>query len=178
PRCSQREGPSDSMAGRVGRTQCAREELRLEQDDAQIRRQNHDHRPAREERGSIHQFDRESERGPRRQRQRDLPHSKLRASGGSEKVMRARRLSAVFLCLTAAASVSPAFGQLRQVAYIKASNTEMGDHFGNGGTLEGHGVALSGDGNTLAVGAPYESSSAKDVNGNQNDNSMYSAGAV
>jgi hypothetical protein len=92
--------------------------------------------------------------------------------------MRARRVSAVFLCLTAAASVSPVFAQLKQVAYIKASNTEMGDHFGNGGTLEGHGVALSGDGNTLAVGAPYESSSAKGVNGNQNDNSMYSAGAV
>lgn len=68
--------------------------------------------------------------------------------------------------------------QLRQVAYLKASNTEMGDHFGNGGTLEGHSVALSGDGNTLAVGAPYESSGAKGINGNQNDNSVYSAGAV
>src|SRR5438034_7464473 len=54
----------------------------------------------------------------------------------------------------------------------------MGDRFGNGGTLEGHGVALSGDGNTLAVGAPYESSGAKGINGNQNDNSVYSAGAV
>src|SRR5262249_13552568 len=91
--------------------------------------------------------------------------------------MRARKLSAVVLYL-AAASVSPAFAQLKQAAYIKASNTEMGDHFGNGGTLEGHGVALSGDGNTLAVGAPYESSSAKGINGNQNDNSVYSAGAV
>ena len=68
--------------------------------------------------------------------------------------------------------------QLKQVAYIKASNTEMGDHFGNGGTLEGHGVALSGDGTTLAVAAPYESSGAKGINGNQNDNSLYSAGAV
>src|SRR5712691_5238289 len=44
--------------------------------------------------------------------------------------------------------------------------------------LEGHGVTLSGDGNTLAVGAPYESSGAKGVNGNQNDNSVYSSGAV
>jgi hypothetical protein len=44
--------------------------------------------------------------------------------------------------------------------------------------LEGHGVALSDDGNTLAVGAPYESSGAKGVNGNQNDNSVYSSGAV
>src|SRR6058998_922974 len=68
--------------------------------------------------------------------------------------------------------------QLKQVAYIKASNAEMGDHFGNGGTLEGHAVALSGDGSTLAVGAPYESSAAKGINGNQNDNSLYSSGAV
>ena len=82
------------------------------------------------------------------------------------------------LCLTIVVCASPVFGQLRQTAYIKASNTEMNDHFGNGGTLEGHGVALSGDGNTLAVGAPYESSGAKGINGNQNDNSVYSAGAV
>ena len=68
--------------------------------------------------------------------------------------------------------------QLKQVTYIKASNTEMGDHFGNGGTLEGHGVALSSDGTTLAVAAPYESSGAKGINGNQNDNSVYAAGAV
>ncbi|PYR85970.1 MAG: hypothetical protein DMG19_13980 [Acidobacteria bacterium] len=68
--------------------------------------------------------------------------------------------------------------QLKQVAYIKASNTKMDDHFGNGGTLEGHGVALSGDGSTLAAGAPYENSGAKGINGNQNDNSVYNAGAV
>ncbi|PYR96675.1 MAG: integrin [Acidobacteria bacterium] len=68
--------------------------------------------------------------------------------------------------------------QLKEVAYIKASNTEMGDHFGNGGTLEGHAVALSGDGSTLAVGAPYESSAAMGINGNQNDNGLYSSGAV
>ena len=55
---------------------------------------------------------------------------------------------------------------------------QMGDHFGNGGTLEGHAVALSGDGSTLAVGAPYESSAAMGVNGNQNDNGLYSSGAV
>ena len=67
---------------------------------------------------------------------------------------------------------------LREVAYLKASNPNPNDHFGNGGTLEGHGVALSGDGNTLAVSAPYESSGAKGVNGNQNDHSVYSAGAV
>lgn len=98
--------------------------------------------------------------------------------------MRRRELSAVLLFFGAVASAafisraqtSPAL--LRQAAYLKASNTEMGDHFGNGGTLEGHSVALSGDGNTLAVGAPYESSGAKGINGNQNDNAVYSAGAV
>jgi hypothetical protein len=87
-----------------------------------------------------------------------------------------RNLSAVFLvCLSAAPA---AWAQVRQVAYLKASNTEANDHFGNGGTLEGHGVALSGDGSTLAVAAPYESSGAKGVHGNQNDNSVFSAGAV
>src|SRR5205809_3106973 len=68
--------------------------------------------------------------------------------------------------------------QLIQVAYIKASDTKMDDHLGNGGTLERHAVALSGDGSTLAVGAPYESSGAGGINGNQNDNSVYNAGAV
>src|SRR5438876_4986604 len=92
--------------------------------------------------------------------------------------MRPRNLSFVFVCLCLGASATSGFAQLQQAAYIKASNTEMNDHFGNGGTLEGHGVALSGDGNTLAVGAPYESSNAKGINGNQNDNSLYSAGAV
>src|SRR5262245_12692817 len=92
--------------------------------------------------------------------------------------MSSRRSAVVFASVLVCAAASAAFGQLKQAAYIKASNTEMGDHFGNGGTLEGHGVALSGDGNTLAVGAPYESSGAKGINGNQNDNSVYSAGAV
>jgi hypothetical protein len=67
---------------------------------------------------------------------------------------------------------------LRQTANIKASNPHMGDHFGSGGTLLGDSVALSGDGLTLAVGAPNEGSGAKGVNGNQNDTSVYSAGAV
>src|SRR5689334_9244420 len=67
---------------------------------------------------------------------------------------------------------------LRQTAYVKASNPHMGDHFGNGGTLLGDSVALSGDGLTMAVGSPNESSGAKGVNGDQNDTSLYSAGAV
>ena len=67
---------------------------------------------------------------------------------------------------------------LKQVAYLKASNAEAGDHFGSGGPLQGHAVAISGDGSTIAVGAPNESSGAKGINGNQADNSVYSSGAV
>ena len=105
--------------------------------------------------------------------------------------MRGKSFLAVFLvCLavvcaigqSSAQSSSPvasaAAPQLKQVAYLKASNAEAGDHFGTGGTLNGHAVAISADGNTMAIGAPNESSGAKGINGNQNDNSVYSAGAV
>ena len=70
---------------------------------------------------------------------------------------------------------------VRQVAYLKASNPQVGAHFGCGGALDGHagiGVAISADGNTIAVGAPHESSNAKGINGNQNDSSLFDSGAV
>ena len=70
---------------------------------------------------------------------------------------------------------------LKQVAYIKASNAEAYDHFACGGGNQGHtgnSIALSGDGSTMAVGAPFESGGARGINGNQNDNSTYAAGAV
>jgi len=70
---------------------------------------------------------------------------------------------------------------VKQVAYIKASNTEAYDHFACGGGNQGHtgtSIAVSGDANTMAVGAPFESGGSRGVNGNQNDNSMYAAGAV
>ena len=54
-----------------------------------------------------------------------------------------------------------------QQAYIKASNTGDGDLFG-------YAVALSGDGNTLAVGARNEASSSTGVNRTQNDNATFS----
>jgi hypothetical protein len=79
----------------------------------------------------------------------------------------------VFIFVTSLALPAEA-QQIRQTAVLKASNAEPGDHFGNGGTLEGKGVALSGDGTTMAVGAPYESSKGAD----QKDNSLYRAGAV
>src|SRR4029453_6168020 len=67
---------------------------------------------------------------------------------------------------------------VRQTAYLKASNPHAGDHFGNGGTLLGDSVALSGDGNTLAVGPPDEGSKASGINGNQTDTSLSGSGAV
>lgn len=60
-------------------------------------------------------------------------------------------------------------GVWAQQAYIKASNTDAGDFFG-------YSVALSGD--TLAVGAPLESSNATGINGNQANNSAMYSGAV
>jgi hypothetical protein len=71
--------------------------------------------------------------------------------------------------------------QLKQSAYIKASNPGMGDHFGDGGTFVGHtgnALALSADGTTMAVGAPHESSAAKGVNGSPKGDSVYDSGAV
>ena len=58
-----------------------------------------------------------------------------------------------------------------QQAYVKASNTEALDGFGIG-------VALSADGNTLAVSAIGESSSATGINGDQTSNGTPTAGAV
>jgi len=68
--------------------------------------------------------------------------------------------------------------ELRQIAYIKASNTGGGDNFGAGGNISGDAVVLSRDGGTLAVGAPFESSSSSGVEGNQVDESLYGSGAV
>ena len=77
-------------------------------------------------------------------------------------------------------SASVAGAQLKQVAYLKGSNTKAGDHFGCGGVLDGHagyGAAMSGDGNTLAIGAPHESGGAKGINGKQSGE-VYGSGAV
>ena len=61
-----------------------------------------------------------------------------------------------------------------QQAYIKASNTGIGDKFGNS-------VSLSADGNTLVVGAPDEDSSATGISYDgtgEADNSLIGVGAV
>lgn len=58
-----------------------------------------------------------------------------------------------------------------QQAYVKASNTGAGDRFGGS-------VSLSGDGNTLAVGATQEDSAATGIGGNQASDAASSSGAV
>ncbi len=56
-------------------------------------------------------------------------------------------------------------GDWRQRAYVKASNTDARDRFGIG-------LALSGDGGTLAAGADGEKSAATGIDGDQDDNSL------
>ena len=58
-----------------------------------------------------------------------------------------------------------------QQAYVKASNTDAGDRFGEA-------VALSADGATLAVGAVGEASNATGIDGPEADNSEIESGAV
>jgi hypothetical protein len=62
-------------------------------------------------------------------------------------------------------------GEWSQQAYIKASNSDLTDSFGES-------VSLTSDGNTLVVGARSEASSATGVNGDQLDNSTENAGGV
>jgi len=58
-----------------------------------------------------------------------------------------------------------------QQAYVKPSNTDANDEFGRS-------LALAEDGNTLAVGAYLESSSAAGIGGNQTNNALSKSGAV
>ena len=72
---------------------------------------------------------------------------------------------------TDSAVVSASAGMLPTIGYFKASNTGVADSFG-------YSMAMSADGNTLAVGAPEEDSSATGINGDQANNSAIRAGAV
>jgi hypothetical protein len=96
-----------------------------------------------------------------------------------------KRLVLAVLCVLGAGvcggSWLAAQAGLKQTGYLKASNPGMFDHFGEGGALDGHignGIAISGDGNTVVVGAQHEGSNARGINGNQNDDSAYNAGAA
>jgi hypothetical protein len=99
------------------------------------------------------------------------------------------RLAVCSLCVAAALATAAGAvaGQaqrtapVRQSAQLTASNAEGADHFACGGSLPGHignALAVSGDGTTIVVGAPHESSAARGINGNQDDNSLYNSGAV
>jgi hypothetical protein len=71
--------------------------------------------------------------------------------------------------------------RIKQTAYLKASHPHPSDNFGDGGNLPGHSgnsVAVSQDGNYIAVGAHQESSASRGINGNQNDTSLYGSGSV
>jgi hypothetical protein len=59
----------------------------------------------------------------------------------------------------------------QQSAYLKASNSGAGDGFGSS-------LALSADGATLVVGAPFEASAATGVDGDQTDDSALRSGAI
>jgi hypothetical protein len=82
--------------------------------------------------------------------------------GGDETNNSALRAGAVYVFVRSGTSWS-------QQAYIKASNTDIGDGFGAS-------VTLGGD--TLAVGANGEGSAATGVDGDETDNSVSAAGAV
>jgi hypothetical protein len=56
-----------------------------------------------------------------------------------------------------------------QQAYLKASNAEAGDLFGQ---------SLAIEGNTIVIGSPKEDSNATGVNGNQSNNSSANSGAA
>lgn len=62
-------------------------------------------------------------------------------------------------------------GTWTQQAYIKPSNSRAALYFGNG-------VALSGDGNALAVGAPGDRSGATGIDGDPTDTSKALSGAA
>jgi len=85
--------------------------------------------------------------------------------GGNEADDAANNAGAVYIY------VREGMGTWSQQAYVKASNTDSGDRFGES-------VALSGDGTTLVVGAPFEDSSALGIEGDEADNSADNAGAV
>lgn len=60
---------------------------------------------------------------------------------------------------------------IKAIGYVKASNGNSFDNFG-------WSISLSGDGQTLAIGAPAEDSKAKGVNGDQSNNDSTNSGAV
>ncbi|WP_375749492.1 FG-GAP repeat protein [Vibrio sp. HN007] len=89
-------------------------------------------------------------------------------SGGIDNISNAKSESgAVYL-------FSNESGEWKQITFIKASNSDVGDRFG-------HSLALSGDGKTLAVGAIKEASNSTGVytdHAGGNNNGALGSGAV
>ena len=72
---------------------------------------------------------------------------------------------------TRSAALDPRPLMLDTIGYLKSSNSERFDYFGQS-------VALSADGFTLAVGSAFEDSNATGVNGDQANNDVRDSGAV
>jgi hypothetical protein len=98
-----------------------------------------------------------------------LEDSGARRVGGNQGDNGASNAGAVYVFVRVGA-------QWSQEAYVKASNSEQDDQFG--GSTFGGAVAVSADGNVLAVGAPGEDSSATGIGGNQADEGARGAGAA
>ena len=95
-----------------------------------------------------------------------------RRDAGS-RFVRLRRLAWLIAALCAGQAVAQS-----SATYIKASNPGVDDQFGGSAVLLGVSLALSGDGETMAVGARMEDSAATSIDGDQQDNSMRNAGAA
>ena len=72
---------------------------------------------------------------------------------------------------TSSSTLSVSSTMTNSISYLKSSNTQINDWFGD--VLD-----LSADGNTLAVGAPREDSSARTIDGSEIDDTAADAGAV
>lgn len=74
-------------------------------------------------------------------------------------------------CTTRSDNAFTATEMIKTIGYLKASNTGAFDWFG-------WSITLSGDGQTMAIGAPAEDSRAIGVNGDQANNESTNSGAV
>ena len=92
------------------------------------------------------------------------------AAGGTAQVTLTPGLTMILVEVTSGTGVKMSYTiAVVPSLYGKASNTGAGDQFG-------WSMSLSGD--TLAVGAPYESSNATGIGGDQTNNTSTSSGAV
>src|SRR5207302_1588638 len=181
------------MAGRNERRAGADQAVRLDQGQPEDWRQGDAPGPSGEKRRAVHQHGQESQHAPHGHRQGHFgacgtvtgragnasaisadgntvavgaPHENSGAKGinGNQNDKSVYSAGAVYVFTRQG-------NNLVQQAYVKASNPMESANFGSS-------VALSRDGNTMAVAAYYESSAATGINGNQNDHSIPEAGAV